>query len=707
MGLRDIELKKSYSSEDDNILHNFYIPVLKESVQYERLAGFFSSTSLAVAARGIASLIENGGHMRLLVSPKLTSQDIKAIREAGDKPEKFIAGNMLLAVDDIEDEFLRNHVKALSWLLAQNHLEINVAIPCDENNNFISYNEAEGRGIFHPKVGILKDIFGNVITFSGSVNESALGWTENIEEFKVFRSWEESQAEYLNADIERFERLWHGKSKKVKTIPIPKAVRDHLLEIAPKDLTKKQVIKLLSEPCKKKEKVKLYDHQMDAILRWINNGMQGIFEMATGTGKTFTALGCVREAAKKHHRLVIVINCPLQHLIQQWKREIKKFDLKFDSLIIADSTQPSWKSILTDALIDISLEYKEKIIVLTTHKTFSKKDFIEIIKENKNGATYFLISDEVHWVGAQKSQKGLLKEYDLRLGLSATPKRWFDTFGTNTIYDYFHGVVFEFSLKDAISKINPATNQTYLTPYRYIPKFVNLTEEELEDYIKKTRALALKLSNSNSDEERDVYYDLLIYQRAEIIKGAVQKYEKLREILHEINEDLQWLIIYCLHAQIDEVINIISRMNIVLHRFTMEEGTTPSPEYDGLSERDYLLKKFEEGKYKILVAMKCLDEGVDIPPARKGILMSSSGNPREYIQRIGRMIRRYPGKFEAVVYDIIVAPSLKGLPDKMREFEWKIFNNELNRYEEISKIALNSAETLKKINDLRNKLMED
>jgi superfamily II DNA or RNA helicase len=105
--------------------------------------------------------------------------------------------------------------------------------------------------------------------------------------------------------------------------------------------------------------------------------------------------------------------------------------------------------------------------------------------------------------------------------------------------------------------------------------------------------------------------------------------------------------------------------------------------------------------------MKCLDEGVDIPPARKGILMSSSGNPREYIQRIGRMIRRYPGKFEAVVYDIIVAPSLKGLPDKMREFEWKIFNNELNRYEEISKIALNSAETLKKINDLRNKLMED
>jgi len=269
--------------------------------------------------------------MRLLVSPKLTSQDIKAIQEASDTPEKFIEGKMFLAIDDIEDELLRNHLKALSWLLAQDLLKISVAIPCDENSNFISSNEAERRGIFHPKVGIMKDDAGNVITFSGSVNESALGWTANIEEFKVFRSWEGSQVEYLNADIAKFERLWKGESRKVKTIPIPKAVRDHLLEIAPKDLTKKQVMDLLSGTYKKKEKVKLFDHQMDAIERWIDNEMRGIFEMATGTGKTFTALGCVKEASKRHQRLVIVINCPYQHLIQQWKREIQKFDIKFDA----------------------------------------------------------------------------------------------------------------------------------------------------------------------------------------------------------------------------------------------------------------------------------------------------------------------------------------------------------------------------------------
>ena len=297
----------AYSSEDDDILHSFYIPALKESIRYNRLAGFYSSTSLAVAARGIASLIESGGQMRLIVSPFLTSQDIRAIHNASDSPEKFIQKTMFINLDNIEDELLRNHVKALSWMLVKKYLEIRVAIPCDENNDFISSNEAEKRGIFHPKVGIMQDAFGNIITFSGSVNESALGWTENIEEFKVFRSWEKSQVEYLNADITKFEKLWTGESRKVRTIPIPKAIKDHLFEIAPKDLTKRQLIELLRGKNNKKERVKLFDHQKDAIERWIENGMHGIFEMATGTGKTFTALGCLKEVSKRHRRFVTVI----------------------------------------------------------------------------------------------------------------------------------------------------------------------------------------------------------------------------------------------------------------------------------------------------------------------------------------------------------------------------------------------------------------
>ena len=169
--------------------------------------------------------------------------------------------------------------------------------------------------------------------------------------------------------------------------------------------------------------------------------------------------------------------------------------------------------------------------------------------------------------------------------------------------------------------------------------------------------------------------------------------------MDEINEDIHWSIVYCSHAQIDEVVQIISSRNIIFHRFTMNEGTSPSPKYDGMSERDYLLKYFAEGKYKVLVAMKCLDEGVDIPPARTGILMASSGNPREYIQRIGRLIRRHAGKSEAVLYDIVVVPSLEGLSNNMRDIEWRIFDKELERCEEISRIALNSAEVLKQISE--------
>ena len=695
--LRSVHFKKSYSSDFDDILRDFYIPTLESSVEYNRLAGFFSSTSLALAARGIIGLIKNDGFIKLLVSPKLNKDDLEIILNSRKDPNEFIEVKMIQELERLEDEFVRDHVFALGWMIANKKLEIKVAVPYDSKDRILNSEEIQYSGLFHQKVGILKDSEGNEVSFSGSINETASAWLENIEEFKVFCSWIQPEENYVKADISKFDRFWNNQSQRVKVMNVPQAVERKLIEIAPKNIEK---IHLKRWYELKKKKIKLYHHQKDAIESWVENGMNGLFEMATGTGKTFAALGCLDRASKGTRKLSVVISSPYQHLVQQWKREINNFGIEFDNFLIADSSNPQWKTKLANILIDISLGYKDKLIVLTTHKTCSSDVFMKILRANKSQFSIFLIADEIHGLGAERFKEGLLSEYDKRLGLSATPKRWFDAIGTEKIYNYFGGVVYEFGLEKAINTINPVTNETYLTPFTYKPKFISLTEEELENYINKTKTIAMKFSEAKLNKYRDKFLENLLFERANIVKNAKEKYMKLEGILDQLKSPIKWTIIYCSPQQIVNVLRIIKKRRIIAHRFTMHEGTKPDKKYDGLSQRDFILRKFAEGDYQVLVAMKCLDEGVDIPPARVAILLASSGNPREYIQRIGRVIRRFPGKKSANIYDIILTPSLNKLPLELRNIESKIFEKELKRYKEIAMVAINNAEALKGIDNV-------
>ena len=708
MNFKNLSIKKFYSSDEDDVLNDFYIPALKEAHSYTRLTGFFSSSSLALAARGIKGLIENEGNMKIITSPKLEKEDVRIILDSKENPEKYIENKLLSVLDSLEfknEQFILDHLYILGWMIANKRLQIKIAIIFKEGlkKDLLDYTEVLQMGIFHQKIGILEDLEGNIITFSGSINETAYGWQSNIEEFKVFRSWQISEIEYIQADINKFNKFWNNLSSYIRVIDIPEAVKNKLIEWAPKDISFVNLNRWYAMG--KMKKIYLFENQKQAVQSWISNNMMGIFEMATGTGKTFTALGCLEKILKKFSKLIVVITCPYQHLIQQWKKEIDKFGVEYDEIIIADSTKFSWKDNLTNSLIDTSLGNKHKIIILTTHRTFSMNNFKKIIQNNKKNLDIFLIADEVHGLGAKKSSTGLLKEYNLRLGLSATPKRWFDTVGTNIIYDYFDKVVYEFTLKNAINTINPLTSETYLTPYRYIPKFINLNKEELGKYIEKTRIIQMKINKIKSNEDKDIYLENLLFQRANIIKNAQQKYRILEEILNEINSTIRLTIIYCSPQQIDAVMKIINKRGIIAHRFTMEEGVNVDKKYGNISEREFLLQKFGENKYKVLVAMKCLDEGVDIPPARRAILMASSGNPREYIQRIGRIIRRYIGKEEAIIHDIIVVPSFNKLFPELRAIEWKIFEKEIERYEEIAINAINNAEALEIIYNIKDIVM--
>lgn len=711
MSLKDLKLKTAYDSDEDDILNGFYIPALSESIIYKRLAGFFTSTSLAIAAKGIAKFITNNGKIYMITNVVLSKEDYEKIKEITEKP--FIEKaeiEFIKSLDKIENELIKDHVKMLGWMIKNQKLEIKVAVV------------KEGAGIQHQKTGILEDGKGNVISFSGSDNETKMGWIGNIEEFHVFCNWKEGDEKHIKEDIERFDKFWNDKAIKTRIYSVSEAVNKKLIRIAPKNdkeferlsekvnkqlfeknkekIEKKKIIKVKE---KEETKIILRDYQKKAIKNWFKNDCKGIFEMATGTGKTFAALGCLKKLLEKEKKIITIIVCPYGHLIQQWKENIQQFNISTD-IIIADNSNSNWKNELVDYILDIRNDISEKLIILTTNVTFSMKSFINITKEIEEKS--FLIVDEVHSIGAPQRKEGLLKNYCFKLGLSATPRRWLDEEGTKDIFDFFGDTIFEFSLKKAINTINPNTGETYLCPYEYKPYFVELTEEELSEYEKETEKIAKSYYLSKDKEKRRQWFTLLCIKRQKIIKNAKNKFKMFEKILNNIGK-IKNCLIYCSPKQIDEIqkiLNSYEKQNIIQHKFTNKEGVIPKEKFGGISEREFLLQQFAKGKYDVLVAMKCLDEGVDVPPVKIAIILASSGNPKQYIQRRGRVLRHYPGKEKAIIYDIIVVPIISDSIDpNFLELERKILKKELIRYKEFANAAKNTLECLNKIYDIEEK----
>lgn len=682
MSLRAVKLRHCYDSDEDDILNEFFIPCLEQSCSYSRLAGFFSSTSLAVAARGIQGLLKNNGKMRLIVGVVPSVEDIKIISEGFETPHKIIERMIINNLDEIEDKFVKDHIGALGWMIAQGKLELKFALVSSSKPNII----------FHQKVGILEDNEGNTISFSGSDNESEGGWTEHVEEFKVFRNWILEEKKFFEPDIRKFNKFWDNKAKRTIIIEASEAIKEKLIRLSPSNIAELDLDKWRNRTKEIKKPIHLYEYQEKAITKWFDNNKNGIFEMATGTGKTFTALGVLKRLLNENKKLVTVIACPSSHLISQWKKEIIKFGLK-PNILIASSTNTDWRTQIANYLYDIKNEIYDNLIILVTHDTFPSPDFIKII--GSSAVDVFLIVDEVHGIGAPERKKGLISLYQYRLGLSATPKRWYDTEGSDELYDYFKGIVFDLPLKEAITTINPATGKTFLTKYDYKPIFIELTKDELFDYEEQTKKIVRMYSNSLNKKDREDLFNILLNKRANIIKNAINKFTCFEDILNKISP-VSYCLVYVSPQQIERVQHILLNRKIIQSKFTMDEGTTPSDQFGGMSERDYLLKKFENADYQMLVAMNCLDEGVDIPPARTAILLSSSGNPRQYIQRRGRVLRHSAGKEKAIIYDILVKPTKKHRfsDEHLAEIEKIIFQKELKRYEEFAEIANNSLECL-------------
>ena len=681
MTLRELDIKPAYDSgaEGSDPLREFLEPCLENSTSYDRLSGYFSSRVLAMAARGLGEFLASDGIMRLVMSSQVTPSDFENLQRVYATGESFddLFNGYEFDSGAITDLIEKNHFEAMCWLLAQKRLEIKIVIHRDEGERIYT-------PIFHTKIGIFTDSNNDKVSFSGSVNETVAGWSGNIEEFKVFKSWEDATKSYVELDTQTFYRYWENEAgDSFETINLPDALKRNLVTQAPPDMPD-----IRSEAKKLSKSVKLSslrNYQKDAINSWIQSDMSGILEMATGTGKTKTAKGCI-EAVIKKGSACILVTAPYEHIAKQWTNELS--DLANTVLILASGSN-KWEQQVRSSLTSKNLQRINNLIVIAVQNTAASQKFIDLLKEASCSFDQTLIiGDEVHRLGAPSLKKAMQDYYKFRLGLSATPHRYFDEVGSEEILKYFGDSVYSFPTSDALKWRDPITGARALSPYKYFPIFVSLNDRELEEYDKLSIAIG-KASGSKSDSDQESVYEQLLFKRASIIKTAEEKVPALEKILQPIAESLQYCLLYCHDfEQLLSVANLLEELGVSYEKITGEESNKADVKYGGLSERDWILQNFSKGTTKILLAIKCLDEGVDIPAARVGFILASSGNPREFIQRRGRMLRPSPNKEFASVYDFVVAPSLHGTDH--RKAEQVIFRKELARIDEFAGDAMNT-----------------
>jgi len=642
MSFQDLNIEVSYEStgEKHQLIDSFYNPLLEQSNRYYRIAGYFSSTSLIVAAEGIEALINNGGKMFLLVSPELSKEDFETIKEHG-----MITETAAMFSDLDFDHIPHENLQALAWLLDNGKLEIKIVVGKKSNNS-----------LFHQKVGIFFDDSGNIVSFSGSINETAQAWLNNIEEFKVFKSWEAGQIDYLQSDLNKFLSYWKNERKETAEVyDVPEAIKNKIIKLKPHDIWDLNIMRKYRKDKKIKDNsLSLFPHQKRAVDAWINNKYRLLMEMATGTGKTRTAIGCVAEKLKDNKPLCIIVATPQVTITKQWISDFEELGIGVDRIIPIDGSVPQWKKKLEIAMLDISDEKYRSIAIFTTHALASSQKFIDTVVTNKYDTDILFICDEVHAIGAAKQKNAMVPCYEYRIGLSATPDRMFDEIGTTDIKNYFGPETFEFTIAEALHTINPVTGNYFLNHFRYVPIFVPLTESEMKQYQKCTAQIAIMLNKDDYDQDDlQKLYD----KRATIGKNAYNKFSAFETLLDDLNPStIADTILFASDKQIKECFEIMTKKGIKRAKITEEESASKIVNNQGETERQELISQFKRKELQVLVGLKCLDEGIDISSARIAILMSNSTNPREYIQRVGRVIRPAVGKKESVIYDFVIMP---------------------------------------------------
>lgn len=719
MSLQDQKIKTEYRSLIDNIIQDFYIPLLSEATVYKRAVGFFSSSALAEISKGIAAMAKNGGKIQIVASPYLSEEDIEAIKSGYESRSEVIEKALLRGLSsEEEDYYTMGRLNLLANLIADNVLDIRIAFTEDQS----------GIGMYHEKMGLIEDSDGNVVAFSGSMNESATAMSINYETIDVYRSWfDENELDRVKGKQNAFHAIWNNSEPNIRVLEFPsisQAIIDKYKRSAPdynidntqfannpKATKRISPLDIPTVPigARVPSDIELHQYQKDAISAWVGENYRGIFDMATGTGKTFTGLGAMSKLSEDlNDELAVIIVCPYQHLVDQWVDDIVKFNI--DPVIgYSSSPQKDWKKRLSTAVRNQKLRKdKSFFCFVCTNATFTNTFVQEQISKVKS--PMLLVVDEAHNFGARTYSRLLDERFTYRLALSATLERHRDEEGTAALYKFFGKKCIVYSLDRAI-------DEDKLTPYKYYPVLVHLNDEELESYENLSYEMSRHLiKGRNGKIKLDSYGEILAIKRSRVVAAASLKLDRLREVILPYRNK-HFLLIYCgattvmaptadrTNTEPDDIKQIEAVTRILGNELGMKVAKFTSEET--MEERSAIKQHFKDGDdLQGIVAIKCLDEGVNIPGIQTAFILASTTNPKEYIQRRGRVLRKSPqtGKEFAEIYDFVTLPrpldEVSGLTEDQMKRDLSLVKNELARVMEFGRLSMNSMDATKLVWDI-------
>ena len=680
------DIKPLYMLPDDPLAEEVLIPGFQIADQVDCMAGYFSSEVLVSLAPGLATFINcSQGSLRLIISPFLSDEDRTAIEKGVSLPEDIACTAMeeIVVTEDIIEE---HTLKCLAWLLRTGRIEIKIALMKD--------------ALFHPKVWLFhRD--DDVLAAHGSSNVTYAGIRKNIEQVAVSKSWEDPNQRYITEKFcDQFARFWENNDDSCVVIGMPQAIEKRLLQTyqssAPPTEADWQAIyrratRVEEEPLEPYELPPVsydlfaipeslrfedgpFEHQGKAVNAWCEAGYQGVLEMATGSGKTITAMICAYRLYESHKPLLIVVAAPYVPLIQQWCDEIEPFGLKPVNLTTAGGVRGRARE-----LNRIKRRFRNETIdvgaVVVSHSTLCSSEFKAEVE--KFDCTTLLIADEAHNLGSEGFISDPPSFFDYRLGLSATPVRQYDDEGTEALFSFFGPVVFEFTLSEAIGRC--------LVEYDYYVHPVELTQGEMDEWYaltEKIKANTWRQENGELDE----YLTKLLRDRRALLENAENKIEVLEAALQR--EDLRALDHTLIYAsdkapQQLEAVNVLLRTHgILFHQITYQE--TANGDKTG-----QIIQSFQEGTLRVLTAKRVLDEGLNIPQIKKAFILASTTVERQWIQRRGRLLRTCSetGKTHSEIHDFIaLPPDLDNIDDEART----LIRSELLRVQEFASLARNA-----------------
>ena len=647
MDFLDLDLKRSYKSLGDHtITEAFLIPALKRTKKYKRSVGFFSSSVLSTILDGVVSLVRRNGSIQLIASPKLSQEDIEAINLGYAKRDEIVsvafARDFVPALGTLDDQ----NLDLLVTLISRSILDIKIVV-------------TKSCGIYHDKLGILEDEEGNTIVFFGSSNSTASGYEYNYEKIRVFRSWAEGERQIVLDEVSEFDSLWSGTNDMVDVYDYRESAQAQILEV----LENRK-----HEPSETSEPIKLRDYQNQAIQAWKENGYKGFYVMATGTGKTWTAIYSAKTLLEEHPATVVIC-APYKHLVKQWYEDVHAA-FPEAVIIMVSSENPGWSKQITEAIIKKRYNPLTQLIIISTIASFNMQRFSEVI--HKDSGEKLLIVDEAHRF--TNRAEDLHKVYSYLLGLSATPYSGTSAAKGRELMAFFGNQVFSLTIEDALER-------KYLVPYYYHPIFVDTTSEEEDLFQYYTKRIAGCFDNRG----RCINPDLLVKSlrsRLRVISMAAEKMSKIDEIIDHVPER-DHLVVYCGDGHLFDGDNGREIRHIQAIKKVLYEHDYKSSQFtatENMETRMALVDAFNKGEISALAAIRCLDEGINIPSIKSALILSSNDDYREFVQRRGRILRTYKGKKCASIYDVIVLPSTE-CPG--------IAKIEFRRFREYAKLALN------------------